>query len=372
PMELPTLHLDHLRHLTDDLGILQHAVYTVPNYAEGYTTDDNARALIVFVLLEEASGSGIPETRWLTSRYLAFLLHAFNRAAGRFRNTLSIDRRWQEEVGSEDCHARALWAVGVVVGRSSHEGLVGPAHGLFDAALLPALEFTSPRAWAFVLFGLQQYLQRFPGDRRARGAREALVQRLLDAYRQYRAPDWHWFEDVLAYANASLPYALIECGQAMEHGEAVEIGLAALEWLADLQRSPHGHFVPIGSNGFYRRGGDRARFDQQPIEAQATVSACLAAYTQTGARRWREEAERAFEWFLGRNDLGMELYDPVTGGCRDGLHPDGVNQNQGAESTLAFLHALLEMRLAEHIVRPFGGVRRDDAALVPESVGDRR
>lgn len=193
------------------------------------------------------------------------------------------------------------------------------------------------------------YLQRFSGDRLASQVREELAGRLLTLYQNNRAENWLWFEDRLTYCNAALPHAMILCGHTMSNPLMTGAGLEALGWLADLQRSDgEGHpFVPIGSNGFYQKGGDRARFDQQPVEAQAMISACLEAHRATGDKRWRKEARRAFEWFLGRNDLNLPIYDPTTGGCRDGLHPDRLNENQGAESTLAFLQSLLELRLAE-------------------------
>jgi len=180
--------------------------------------------------------------------------------------------------------------------------------------------------------------------------REELAGRLLTMYQSHRSDEWRWYEDILTYCNAALPHALLMCGQWIPNNAMTEAGLESLSWLADLQRAdPNGgHFVPIGSNGFYQRGSERARFDQQPVEAQAMVSACLEAHRVTGDKRWRKEARRAFEWFLGRNDLNLPIYDPTTGGCRDGLHSDRPNENQGAESTLAFLQALLELRLAEN------------------------
>jgi hypothetical protein len=224
---------------------------------------------------------------------------------------------------------------------------------LFERALPAILDTTSPRAWAFALIGIHEYLQRLAGDRRASQVREELAGRLLALYQSQRSDEWRWYEEALTYCNAALPHALLLCGQSIANHEMAEAGLESLCWLADLQRAdaPGGHFVPIGSNGFYRRGAERARFDQQPVEAQAMVSACLEAYRITGDRRWRKEGQRAFEWFLGRNDLNLLLYDPTTGGCRDGLHPDHPNENQGAESTLAFLQALLELRLAENTLQ---------------------
>ncbi len=349
PGELPPLKLDHLHHMTDETGILQHALFTVPNYREGYTIDDNARALMVSALLEEL-GSG--EALELASRYLAFVWYAFNAETGRFRNFMDYQRRWLEESGSDDSHGRALWAMGTVLGRSNTPALQSMAGRLFELALPAILNTTSPRAWAFALIGIHEYLRRFDGDRRASQVREELAGRLLALYQNLRTDDWRWYEDKLTYCNAALPQALLMCGQWIPNNTMREAGLESLQWLADLQRADAAghHFVPIGSNGFYQRGGERARFDQQPVEAQAMVSACLEAHRITGDKRWRKEARRAFEWFLGRNDLNLPIYDPTTGGCRDGLHPDRANENQGAESTLAFLQALLELRLAENTV----------------------
>jgi len=348
--ELPPLKLDHLRHMADDTGMLQHAIFTVPNYHEGYCTDDNARALVVSTLLEEL---GHNEALELASRYLAFVWYAFNAETGRFRNFMDYQRRWLEDRGSDDSYGRALWALGTVLGRSNTPALHSMAGWLFEQALPAILDTTSPRAWAFALIGIHEYLQRFAGDRMASQVREELAGRLMALYRSSRSDQWRWYEDVLTYCNAALPHALLMCGQSMPNKAMTEAGLESLSWLADLQRAEEagGHFVPIGSNGFYQQGGKRARFDQQPVEAQAMVSACLAAARITGEKRWRREARRAFEWFLGRNDLNLPIYDPMTGGCRDGLHADRANENQGAESTLAFLQSLLELRLADNALQ---------------------
>jgi glycosyltransferase involved in cell wall biosynthesis len=341
---LPAVKLDHLHRMTDQTGIIEHAVFVVPNYPEGYTTDDNARALIVTTLLEDFgihAPAGAPD---LASRYLAFLWFALDPATKRFRNCLSYDRQWQEPEGSEDSHGRAIWGLGTVLGRSKTAGLRGAARRLFELAVPAAVEFHSPRACAFALLGLQEYLDSFPGDRAALTAADALANRLLSSYRANHSAEWDWFEDVLAYSNARLPQALIRAGSRAANDEMVNAGLAALGWLVALQHcESNGHFVPIGSKGFHSKNTEKARFDQQPVEACATVSACLQAYRATGKERWRKEAWSAFNWFLGDNDLQIALYDPATGGCRDGLHPDRANQNQGAESTLSFLMALLEM-----------------------------
>lgn len=351
PGELPPLKLDHLHHMTDETGILQHAIFTVPNYREGYTLDDNARALMVSTLLETMGNGEAPD---LASRYLAFIWYAFDPEIGHFRNFMDYRRHWLEAGGSDDSHGRTLWALGAVLGRSNMPVLQSMAGRVFEQALPAILATTSPRAWAFALMGIHEYLQRFAGDRKAGQISDELSGRLLGLYRRNRSDDWEWYEDKLTYCNAALPHALLLCGQAIPHPEMTDAGLESLKWLSELQRSdtPGRHFVPIGSNGFYTKGGERARFDQQPVEAQAMVSACLEAFRITGDMHWRRESRRAFEWFLGRNDLNLPVYDPTTGGCRDGLHPDRPNENEGAESLLAFLQALLELRLSENVLPP--------------------
>ncbi|HZP03169.1 MAG TPA: glycosyltransferase family 4 protein [Terriglobia bacterium] len=339
PLGLPDLKLDYLQNLSDSTGLLQHAVFNVPNYSAGYTTDDNARATLLAALME-VSGESLPGA----VRYLAFLWHAFNPAEGRFRNFLSYERHWSEEVGSDDSHGRALWALGTVLSRSQDAGFRGLAARLFDLAMPGILNSTSPRAWAFSLLGLREYLRPFAGDRAAQNAAEVLTRKLVDLFCAHSSPEWVWFEDTLTYCNAVLPHALLAASEVLHDGSLAEKGLASLRWLVAVQRSEEGHFLPIGSNGFYPRSGKRARFDQQPVEAQATVSACLEAARLTAESCWEKEAQCAFEWFLGRNDLGQTLYDASTGGCRDGLHSDRVNQNQGAESTVSFLLSLVEMR----------------------------
>jgi glycosyltransferase involved in cell wall biosynthesis len=345
---LPPLDTAHLSNMTDDTGILQHAIFSVPNSLEGYTTDDNARALIVTTLLSKSASLHSQQHAALSRRYLAFLWFAFHEKTGRFRNFLSYDREWQEETGSEDSHGRALWALGTVFCHSKDPGLRGAAGRLFEAAVPAALTFTSPRAWAFSVLGTQAYLDCFPGDRVIQGTRNLLANRLLDIYERTHSEHWQWFEKSLAYSNARLSQALLSAGLESDNRRMVEAGLESLRWLVAQQHSTDSDsFAPIGSRGFFGEYGEKAHFDQQPIEAGATVSACLQAYRITDEKQWLEEAWCAFRWFLGRNDLRVPLYDPTTGGCRDGLHPDRVNENQGAESTLAFLMALLEMQGTE-------------------------
>jgi len=352
PRELPEIRLSHLSRMTDSTSVFQHAVFSVPNFSEGYCTDDNARAFVLSVLLGEL-GEDPEGVRTLATTSAAFLQHAFDPQTERFHNLMSFDRRWLDQQGSEDCHGRALWALGIGVGRSPYRSFQMMAGQLFALALPPLTGFSSPRAWAFGLIGIHEYLRRLSGDSQVNQTRETLTCRLMERFDASAHSDWEWFEEELSYDNAKLAHALILSGQATGQRLVLERGLQALRWLTELQMSEQGHFRPIGSNGFYRRGGARADFDQQPVEAQATVSACLEAYLATSDVWWYEHAQRAFDWFIGWNDLGLELYSPETGGCHDGLHVDRVNGNQGAESTLAFLISLAEMRLAQNILTSF-------------------
>ncbi|MBN1653286.1 MAG: glycosyltransferase family 4 protein [Deltaproteobacteria bacterium] len=353
PLELPEVNLEHLIRLSDYTGILQHAAFSVPRYEHGYCLDDNARALLLTSLLEEA---GVDQTKTvcsLASRYLAFVRYAFDARNGRFINFMSYSRQWIEGVGSEDCHGRALWGLGSVVVHSEDPGQRKLADSLFLAAIESVDDFASPRAWAYALLGIDEYLQTCPGARKVRAVGERLAERLLDLYQQACVEEWPWFEERATYCNARLSQALILFGWRMEHEEMKAAGLRSLEWLSEVQYSPceDGYFAPIGSNGFYERDGTKAEFDQQPVEACTMVSACLLAQRVTGKKRWALDARRAFNWFLGQNQLQQSLYDPTTGGCRDGLHSDRPNDNQGAESTVSFLLALVEMRLATRSAR---------------------
>lgn len=347
PAELPRVNLDHVRVMSDDTGMLQHATFNVPRYEEGYCVDDNARALLLMTLLEAAGGEDPQIVRTLASRYLAFVDHAFNRPLGRFRNFMSYSRQWREEEGSQDSHGRALWALGTVVGGSADPGRLSLAGALFHAALPAVSTFSSPRAWAFTLLGIEQYLRAFEGDRNVQAAGRELAGRLLGLFRGIDKPDWPWCEDRVTYCNARLPQALIATGAWSGDREMTATGLRSLGWLTTIQMTLDGYFAPVGTDGFYQQGMTAAVFDQQPVEACASVSACMQAFRSTGDHRWAEHARRAFTWFLGQNQLQQPLYDPLSGGCRDGLHADRVNENEGAESTLSFLLALMDMRADE-------------------------
>jgi len=347
PAELPQVNLEHVAVMTDDTGILQHATFNVPRYDEGYCVDDNARALMLMTILEDAGSYDPKLVRSLSSRYLAFVSNAFNAPIGRFRNFMSHSRVWREEQGSEDSHGRALWALGTVVGCSADPGRHSLAGALFHAALPAVSTFSSPRAWAFALLGIEQYLHAFEGDRNVQSSGLAIAERLLGLFKRTDHPEWPWFENSVTYCNARLPQALIATASWTGNAEMSATGLRSLQWLTTIQRTAEGYFAPVGTNGFFERGATAAVFDQQPVDACATVSACMHAFRTTGDQRWADQARRAFTWFLGQNQLHQALYDPLSGGCRDALHADRLNENQGAESTLSFLLALMDMRAFE-------------------------
>lgn len=359
PLEVPRPKLDHIVRLTDPVGILQHANFIVPDRRHGYCTDDNARALIAMLMAREMVADQAALTN-LACTYLGFLHHAFNRENGRFRNFMRYDRRWREAAGSEDSHGRAVWALGEAVALAELTDIQSAAQDLFERALPAVLDFSSPRAWAFALVGIDAYLGRFGGDSEAKRVRNTLARRLLEQYRRNAADDWPWIEDRLTYANGKIPQALLMASRGMEDEEMLQAGLRSLEWLMKIQTDPKGHLAPVGNRGWYPRGGVKARFDQQPVEALDLIEACRQAYEITGDRNWYARAQRCIEWFLGRNDLGMPLYDPKSGGCRDGLHADGVNRNQGAESSLVWLLSLLH----------FHELRSRQIALEAEAAAD--
>ncbi len=346
PVDLPEVDLQHLQRMTDDTAMLQHCAYNVPRYEEGYCLDDNARALLLMTRIEDARSAEPKAVRGLATRYLAFVSNAYNARQGRFRNFMSYARRFGEECGSEDSHGRALWALGTVVARSQDRGRQCVSTDLFRAALPAVATFTSPRAWASTLLGIDEYLRTFSDDGRVRSMRATLAAQLLSLWERSKQTDWPWFEDYVTYGNARLPQALLLSGARLNDERMTAAALCSLEWLYGIQRSTAGYFAPVGTDGFYTRGGSKAAYDQQPLEACAMISACLEAGRVTHDARWAERAGCAFRWFLGHNHLHEPLYDATSGGCRDGLHEFSVNDNQGAESTLAFLLSLLEMRAA--------------------------
>ncbi len=344
---LPVPVYTHLATMSDDTGLLQHASYDVPTRSEGYCTDDNARGLVLTVLAAEEGGpQAMAITEPIQSRYLAFLDHALDRETGRFVNFMSFDRRWLERMGSNDSHGRAIWGLGVLAGGAHRHGRRDRAKELLRIAIPAMAEIQSPRAIAYALLGLVPFADADPGSEAPR-VRDRFAGRLFSAFVAHGEKEWPFPEDALTYGNARLPQALIAAGISAGREAWIAQGLETLEWLMKAQTGPDGVFAPVGNQGWWPRGAAMAAYDQQPIEAAGAVSACLAAHAATGERRWLKEAGRAFAWFLGANSVNATMYDPTNGGGFDGLTPEGPSRNLGAESTLSFLTALLEMRLAE-------------------------
>ena len=346
---LPEIDVRHVLSMSDCTGMFQHALYSLPDLDHGYCIDDNARALIAAMVHTRLCGDG--QTPLPKRCYLAFLAHAFNESAGKFRNFMAYDRRWLEQVGSPDSQGRTIWALGVTVESALDPDIRDLADDLFTKALPGVEVFHDLRSKAFTILGIESYLQKYPAESEActkasapaKVLRDRYAQEIYAAFAQRGTGDWPWCEDLVTYDNAKLCHAMLLAGQSMGRLEMVEQGLKSLGWLLEVQRSDKGHLSIIGNDGWLPRGGQKAAYDQQPLEAHALVHASLAAAQVSGNIDWVNEAWRCFRWFLGDNDLGVALYAPKTGGCMDGLNPEGANRNQGAESTLAYLLSVLEL-----------------------------
>jgi hypothetical protein len=339
---VPDMQIGHFLSMCDDTGLFQHAVYSVPDRSHGYCVDDNARALLLACALDNPGEQRLPEV--LTARFAAFVQHAWNPDLRRFRNFMGFNRAWLESSGSEDSHARTLWALGQCARSDSSPSRRLWAASLFAEALPCAEAFRSPRAWAFTLLGLDGYCAAAPHDLRARDVRSVVADRLMSSLAAVETAGWVWFEESLAYDNARLPQALLVTGTATRTPGYIDAGLRSLRWLMTQQTAPAGHFRPIGTAGFGEQRQHPRPFDQQPVDAAATISACIAASRADGDTEWKAAAMRAFAWFFGSNDLSVALVDPETGSCRDGLHPDRANENRGGESVLSYLLSLAEIR----------------------------
>jgi glycosyltransferase involved in cell wall biosynthesis len=338
----PAMQTGYFLSMCDDTGLFQHAVHSVPDRSHGYCVDDNARALILACALNGRGEHPLADV--LTARFAAFVQHAWNPDTGRFRNFMGFNRTWLEDQGSEDSHGRTLWALGECTQKDASSSRRRWAAGLFAQALPAAKAFCSPRAAAFTLLGLDAYCATILGNRHAAEIRRMLADRLMFGLAQAETPDWPWFEESLAYDNARLPQALIATGLATRTPGYVQAGLRSLRWLMTLQTTSTGHFRPVGTAGFGELRTPPRAFDQQPVEATATIAACLTAWRANDDAEWKTMATKAFSWFLGDNDLSVSLVDPETGSCRDGLHPDRANENRGGESVVCYLLGLAEIR----------------------------
>jgi glycosyltransferase involved in cell wall biosynthesis len=338
----PDMQIGHFLSMCDDTGLFQHAVHSVPDRSHGYCVDDNSRALLLACALNDPGEQRLSEV--LTARFAAFVQHAWNPDTRRFRNFMGFSRIWLEDRGSEDSHGRTLWALGECARSDLNPSRRSWAASLFAEALPTAEAFSSPRAWAFTLLGLDAYCATRPNDLHAADIRHVLADRLMFILASVESPGWVWFEEGLAYDNARLSQALVVTGMATRTAAYVDAGLRSLRWLMTQQTASGGHFRPVGTAGFGERRQHPRAFDQQPVEATASIAACLAAWRADGDAEWKALATRAFGWFLGSNDLSVALVDPQTGSCRDGLHPDRANENRGGESVVCYLLGLAEIR----------------------------
>jgi glycosyltransferase involved in cell wall biosynthesis len=340
---LPEVSLDHIKLLTDDTGILQYASYTVPSRVHGYSTDENACALMMTAInwLLFKDETIIP----LLYKYLSFLQYAFDSKSGKFRGHINYNRVWDEGIGSEDCHSKAIWALGNVINSDLDEEIISMATELFDSAWTAVGNFESSVACAYSILGGLSYLKRFGGATNVKTFTLKLGDQLKEKFKKNITKAWSWCDDVIAYDNARLPQALISAGKVFHDEKMVQLGVRVLKWLSKIQTHPDGHFSMIGTDGWFVRGGKKARFNQQPSDVSAFIDACEAAYNATKDKSWIDKANHAFHWFLGDNDLSVPLYDFKTKGCGDVLQTSSVSRNQGAEATLSWLLSLQRMYL---------------------------
>ena len=333
---MPDINLNHLKQMTDSTGLLQHAYYSIPNRFYGYSTDDNVRALILTVLNWTLfkDDSILP----LMKTYLSFIHYAFNPKNGSVRNFLSYERKWIEAKGSDDAQSRTIWALGYLIAYAPDDDILALATQLFKDAINHIKNTFSPRSCAFQILGCSFYLKKFGGDTNVKKLVEKYTKYLYDMFKKNKSQNWFWLEDFVTYDNARIPQALIVGGTTVDNKIYVDTGLKALEWLIQIQTdTPDGHFSLVGNDGWLKKGKDKADFAQQPLEIAAIIDAAYEAYVYNQDKKWLDILEKSFYWFLGNNDLDVNLYNYSTGGCYDGLESTGVNKNQGAESLLSFL-----------------------------------
>jgi hypothetical protein len=337
-IRLPPLKIGYLEALTDDTGVFQHAKYCIPKRNEGYTTDDNARALIVCTKYQRLKND--PQARVLANIYLAFLNH-MQKPDGNFHNYLSYERSFLDVDGSEDCIGRALWSCGCAINSTLPDDMKRVAKEIFDRGLPWVWKLTSLRFYAFTLMGLSEYFRAIPDDNLKVSA-EKLADSLIQHYQDEVKDGWRWFEPNLTYDNARLPQALLAAYMMVGKQKYLYVAKESMDFLLKTQMV-NDVFVPIGNHGWYKRGGKRAFYDQQPLEATAMVEAAVDAFYATKDKGYVEVANMVFEWFLGRNSQKVMVYNPQIAGCFDGISPQEVNMNQGAESSISYLLARLKV-----------------------------
>ena len=348
-MSLSPVKLDFLRSLTDDTGLLQHAKFATPKRQEGYTTDDNSRALIACIKYCRIFGMhSDSEIARLIDIYLSFLLH-MQEANGIWHNLLSYNRQFADEKGSEDSMGRALWACGCAMNSSLPVEKRMLSKEIFDRGFLWAPSFKSLRSKAFAIMGLANYKKAYPDDPNIVQNIRVLVSHLLSNYKHESSTDWRWFEPYLTYVNGRLPQALFEAYEGTSNEKYLETAKTSFDFLLEIHMIDD-VFVPIGNKGWYKKREKRATYDQQSVEAACMVEAAIAAFRSTGEREYLKIAGKVFAWFLGKNLQCVKVYNPKTGGCYDGITPEGLNLNQGAEATVSYLAARLDLESAKSLL----------------------
>jgi glycosyltransferase involved in cell wall biosynthesis len=341
---LPELKFAHLIKLTDQTGIFQHSSYTIPNRNEGYCTDDNVRALMTAVIYKYNFDDDSLDS--YIDRYLTFVHHSFNAELGLFRNFMSYERKWLEKSGSEDCNGRVIYVLGYLIKNIGSNSVLALVKSLFDRSIKNMGTFRSPRAISYIIMGCIFYLKRFSGAREVKKICKSLCDKLMEYYSYSSSTDWSWFEEYVTYDNARLPQSLLMAGKSLNNQTYITTGLESLSWLYDsLYDIEKNCLSLVGNDGWYMKGKSKAKYDQQPMEIPALIDACYQAFNINSDKEWINKLSISFSWFLGNNDRQEPLCDLITGGCFDGLNPAMINQNQGAESTICWLHSLLRMKL---------------------------
>ena len=341
---LPPVKLDYLLSITDETGIVQHSKFSTPNRGQGYATDDNARALIVCTKHNRLYDTS--ETSKLADIYLSFLYH-MQMNDGRLHNFLGYDRRFLDDVGSDDSLGRTLWACGYVINSNLDDEKKLISKEIFDKALPHAIKTTSPRAKAFTVLGLSQYQRAYPKDQALSRNIKILIGQLLKLFKKKSSIEWPWFEAYLTYCNGRIPQALFEAYEHVKDEEYLQVANDSFNFILQVQMN-NGIFTPIGNNGWYKKGSTKAIYDQQSVEASCMTETTLEAFRVNRNHSFITTAHSIFAWFLGKNTQRLWVYSPTTGSCYDGITPDGLNLNQGAEATVTYLLARLELEMVEH------------------------
>ena len=345
-IHLPPLRFDYLKAITDDTGILQHAKYSIPKRSEGYTTDDNARALIAAIKYYQLKKDA--QMKDMANTYLAFINY-MQKPDGNFHNYLSYGRAFMDVDGSEECVGRTLWACGCTINSGLPRDTRLAAKEIFDKGLPWVWKSISLRFYASAILGLKEYYQTLP-ENNLKNDIEKLADSFVKSFNDETKDNWQWFEPFLTYDNGRLPQALFAAYSIVKKPEYLQTAKKSMNFLLETQIID-GIYMPIGNDGWYKRGENRAFYDQQPLEATAMVEAAIDAYCATKEKQYFKAAKAAFGWFLGQNSRGVMIYNPETAGCYDGLSTEEVNRNQGAESSICYLLARIKLEEANQCFR---------------------